>query len=333
MEASSRRAGPRETAALRAALPCRPELLNFTNDFDAFATQIAAGRLPLNGLCQPLGSTFEHSGFAVQLDGAFLSLGAHSAVHGNFRDHSWRSLVVPYAGALRGVVEGRRWDVSVDDGGLVNSGAGIVLATGEIATAALSFNHAALESHVSAICGEATRLAAHELRIPREILENAGQGAIFASAVRIVTEAQATPNLLSDAQARDLLMRATALMTIDALSLPERASTGSDASRAVRLARDHMMRRLSEDCTLTDIERAAGVSRRTLQLHFLKTYGLSPMQYLREQRLLRAREMLVSGRCAGVTEAALACGFTHLSSFSGLYRARFGVAPREALRR
>lgn len=53
--------------------------------------------------------------------------------------------------------------------------------------------------------------------------------------------------------------------------------------------------------------------------------------FVHEQRLVRARRMLVSAQCRHlrVSEIALSAGFTDLSWFNRLFRRRFGMSPSE----
>ena len=59
------------------------------------------------------------------------------------------------------------------------------------------------------------------------------------------------------------------------------------------------------------------------------------MGFLREQRLLQARQKLERAASTGesVTDIALGCGFNHLGKFAQIYRARFGETPSETRRR
>jgi AraC-like DNA-binding protein len=102
--------------------------------------------------------------------------------------------------------------------------------------------------------------------------------------------------------------------------------------RTVRRATDHVRDHFAEQLTVTDLAAAAGVSSRRLQEAFGTHLGTTPMAYLRDVRLDEVRRRLREGR-EGVTEAALACGFSHLGRFSAAYRDRFGELPSETLHR
>lgn len=106
-----------------------------------------------------------------------------------------------------------------------------------------------------------------------------------------------------------------------------RTPTGREMRRALAFIHDH----LADPIRVEDIARAAGVNARSLQLGFKAAFGCSPMRYLRDVRLDAARYRLMrrQGR-ESVTDAAFACGFTHLGRFSQDYRARFGHSPSAA---
>jgi AraC-like DNA-binding protein len=64
---------------------------------------------------------------------------------------------------------------------------------------------------------------------------------------------------------------------------------------------------------------------------FKKYYGQTPKQYLTEKRLLQAKELLASG--INISETCYAIGFESPSSFSTLFKARFGMTPSDFQKR
>ncbi|MFD5092443.1 helix-turn-helix transcriptional regulator [Amycolatopsis thailandensis] len=88
------------------------------------------------------------------------------------------------------------------------------------------------------------------------------------------------------------------------------------------------------DLGVADIARACRVSVRALQLAFRRHLDTTPMAYLRQVRLDRARAELgnaVEGTT--VTSVAAKWGFLDGSRFSAQYRAAFGESPSQTLRR
>lgn len=126
--------------------------------------------------------------------------------------------------------------------------------------------------------------------------------------------------MLQPSSHRDLLTRAMA----------------QPGRRAVRRALDYIEGHLSEPVTMSDIAEHVGSSVRSIQQGFRDELGVTPMAYLRDRRLERAREELVDADPAeGVTVTGVAehWGFNHLGSFAVLYRKRWGESPSETLRR
>jgi transcriptional regulator GlxA family with amidase domain len=103
-----------------------------------------------------------------------------------------------------------------------------------------------------------------------------------------------------------------------------------DVKRAIDFIEAHLQLPIS----LTDIAQASGVPGRTLLQHFKNHRSISPMRYLREARLARVRQALMSADAkTSVTDIAIEWGFTHLSRFAIEYRAHFGESPSETGRR
>ncbi|WP_296377309.1 AraC family transcriptional regulator [Pseudonocardia sp.] len=111
--------------------------------------------------------------------------------------------------------------------------------------------------------------------------------------------------------------------------------TGSPTKRVIRNTLDYIETHLSERITMTDLAVNAHMSIRAIQQGFHDELGTSPMLYLRDRRLERARGDLtdaVPSDGVTVTEIAQRWGFNHLGSFAVLYRKRWGESPSETLR-
>jgi AraC-like DNA-binding protein len=89
----------------------------------------------------------------------------------------------------------------------------------------------------------------------------------------------------------------------------------------------------SEPLELLEIANAVGVSSRTLRDGFQHFKGVSPMQFVRQLRLKRARDALREAPSdMRVAQIALDCGFTHLGRFAVAYKEVFGESPSDTLR-
>jgi AraC-like DNA-binding protein len=106
-------------------------------------------------------------------------------------------------------------------------------------------------------------------------------------------------------------------------------------SRIVKLAEEHALSRIGERLFVTDLCRAAAVSERTLENAFNEIMGMSPMTFLVRLRLHRVRKALIAGTQGSTTVSAEAMkwGFWHFGEFSRAYKACFGEAPSETLRK
>jgi transcriptional regulator GlxA family with amidase domain len=95
-----------------------------------------------------------------------------------------------------------------------------------------------------------------------------------------------------------------------------------------------LLAHLDEPISLSDMEQRTSYSRRSLQLAFKQHFGCGPMQWLRRQRLAKARALLEQpGACHNLSQVAMACGYLSSASFSRDYLARYGERPSHAWRR
>lgn len=95
-----------------------------------------------------------------------------------------------------------------------------------------------------------------------------------------------------------------------------------------------LLAHLHEPISLSDMEKRCHFSRRSLQHAFKQHFGCGPMQWLRQQRLTRAKEMLEDPLCdLNLREVSQACGYLSQASFSRDFSARYGEPPSQALRR
>jgi AraC-like DNA-binding protein len=105
---------------------------------------------------------------------------------------------------------------------------------------------------------------------------------------------------------------------------------------AVREALDLIESEAGAIGTIAELARRVGVTTRSLQSGFQREVGESPISYLHNVRLSRARaELLHTGSGAGrsVSDVAMRWGFRHPGRFAVYYRQRFGESPSETLRR
>jgi len=71
-----------------------------------------------------------------------------------------------------------------------------------------------------------------------------------------------------------------------------------------------------------------GVERSQLTRAFLRVFGVSPLELMRDLQVRRARELLIASRDTN-EEIALSTGFGTRNTFQRVFRALCGVSPSE----
>ncbi|QJP99062.1 AraC family transcriptional regulator [Herbaspirillum rubrisubalbicans Os34] len=106
------------------------------------------------------------------------------------------------------------------------------------------------------------------------------------------------------------------------------------APRQIKRAVEFIRASLAVPISLADIAEHSAISVRSLQLGFRKYKGMTPMEFLRTQRLGRVREDLLDPSVpADVQHIALSWGFTHFYLFVRYYKKLFGESPQTTLMR
>ncbi|WP_449287061.1 helix-turn-helix domain-containing protein [Marinobacter sp. PE14] len=95
----------------------------------------------------------------------------------------------------------------------------------------------------------------------------------------------------------------------------------------------YIARHMKERIQLGHLSEASGVSKRTLGYLFLHTYGITPMAFLKRERLRKARMLLQHADPSTATVGSIAreCGFAHMGQFSVDYKRLFGKSPSDTL--
>src|ERR1700678_804265 len=103
-----------------------------------------------------------------------------------------------------------------------------------------------------------------------------------------------------------------------------------DVKKAIELLRAD----LGRGWNVGDLARLCQVPRRTLEKHFKRFVGFSPLEFLRAERFDEARRRLLKAPPGvSVTKVATDCGLNHLGRFALAYHERHGESPSDTLRR
>ena len=104
------------------------------------------------------------------------------------------------------------------------------------------------------------------------------------------------------------------------------------APKVVHLAEGHMRANLHESISISDLLQICDCSRSVLFSTFRNFRGYTPMEFLTEQRLHNAREIILKSDNDSIASIALDCGFVSPNWFSKVYRKRFGESPSDTFR-
>lgn len=142
------------------------------------------------------------------------------------------------------------------------------------------------------------------------------------------------PELATLLRLDDVIRRCLALLLLPELLAPLPTIRAQDIKRqTIEALETYIHANLRSPLSLTDLELQSGLSRRSLQHAFQKRHGCGPMQWLRRQRLVHARDRLLHpGPDDTVAAVALSFGYTNLSAFSRDFRDVFATRPSELLR-
>lgn len=112
--------------------------------------------------------------------------------------------------------------------------------------------------------------------------------------------------------------------------LPEHPLSSSELTDRVRIKQmiGYIQAHFPEKLTLEGIAAQANISRNSCLNCFRRVLGLSPMEYVIDQRLESAQHWLISSDMT-VAEIANACGFGDASYFGKVFRRRLGLTPSQ----
>ncbi|WP_209854627.1 helix-turn-helix domain-containing protein [Rhizobium herbae] len=178
-----------------------------------------------------------------------------------------------------------------------------------------------------------------------------------ASLNRIADEAELSgvTSLSAETASKDIVLANLARALIPALERPEEASAlfvdqmataigtylvqryggrpTATASRTRILSRSHedlaksiLLENLEGDISILDVAQACDLSRGYFIRAFRQTTGMTPYQWLLNERINRARELLRASN-APLAEIAIACGFADQSHFTRVFSNIVGLTP------
>lgn len=89
---------------------------------------------------------------------------------------------------------------------------------------------------------------------------------------------------------------------------------------------DYIRKHLADEISIQEIAHAASVSSSECIRCFKQTIGTTPIQYVRQMRLQKATELLMSSN-KKIIEIGIECGFQEMSYFSRIFKEQYGATP------
>lgn len=274
-------------------------------------------------------SAFQFKSSARQVGGIFIGAVSTPDAHLCFGDRQDPAFVLPLAGHGRFEVDGDLYAFrSQESAVLVPPGIGSQVSGSRRSVAVARLDAGRLRSTLATMLGSADR--AEMTDHPVAVTLSAGKvnyDGIFRAIFKQIDLLSETPWLFELSGIDDVLYRTLLLAMHHEIFVRqgESRTLWADHRRLTRVC-EFVMANLPNPITLTALERISHMSRRTLHNAFMKAFGMGPMAWVREQRLLKARALLLTSSMA-VTEVLYASGFTSASKFAAYYAGRFGELP------
>lgn len=91
---------------------------------------------------------------------------------------------------------------------------------------------------------------------------------------------------------------------------------------------DYINENLSSKITIKQLADISCISENYYRRIFKKEFGTSPIEYINNKRILKAKEMLISGYFS-IAQTAFACGFSEPKYFNAVFKKITGTSPTQ----
>ncbi|NEZ54429.1 helix-turn-helix transcriptional regulator [Adonisia turfae] len=112
---------------------------------------------------------------------------------------------------------------------------------------------------------------------------------------------------------------------------PIKPYSGGLSPQNLKLVKDYINDNLSHELCLDGLAKVTRLSRYHFSRAFKQSMGITPHQYIIQQRVERAKQLLLQNQMT-IADIALACGFTHQSHLNRHFKGLTGVTPKNFLK-
>ncbi|MFN9531870.1 MAG: helix-turn-helix domain-containing protein [Cyanobacteriota bacterium] len=291
---------------------------------------------------QPLGQNCQQLAGQMEINGVTLLSYCGSGAKFVVEARPLVSLVATFSGAFAVRDSTGKVKACTGESLLVSTGSGArhYSSTTDASGAALFMEPAAIRRTAAAIAGwepEQALEGAEEPPLPLRAMTPLDSKYLFALLEHIDACAAVDPHLPIRLGLDDLILRQVACMLQPELLEAAHPQSSSSQDRRSRQTIDELLdyirANLDQPLRLSDLEARSFHSRRALQDAFWDKLNTPPMQWIREQRLTRAKERLErEGSTLSIRAVALSCGYRQMGQFSWDFKRRFDLTPFEASR-
>jgi len=136
---------------------------------------------------------------------------------------------------------------------------------------------------------------------------------------QIIISENPLKDVLADLTFKELTIRLLQSQSLMALKV------GKSPNKVLVHLQEFIRRNITEKISIDLLEKAAHMSKASLTRMFNRELGLSPMEYVIQQRIGKAKQLLLLTR--NVKESCFGAGFNDVNYFVRLFKNRVGITP------
>jgi AraC-like DNA-binding protein len=175
-----------------------------------------------------------------------------------------------------------------------------------------------------------------DLNTPRLLSLNVGKldfTSIFKYISQQIDQVNGDELLLKNLGIDDNVYRALVMMLRPELFLETTLNEKSTATTdELDMVCEYIQANLNGPTSLTSLEKLSGLSAKTLQVAFLRKFACTPMEWVKEQRLALAYQLLSNATSTTkIGVVAAICGYSNFGDFSRYYAKRYQELPSQTL--
>jgi AraC-like DNA-binding protein len=184
---------------------------------------------------------------------------------------------------------------------------------------------------VSALADKATSIPKEGVKFDHVVCQTGQYQSLIYLLELIFLESESTVSGFSELAPYGNLL---AIKLLDCFSNNIELCDDSKVPQCFSIIERYISEHIKDDLSIEDLAILGKVSQRTLYNIFARQKSVTPMHYIKQQKLIHVRKTLrdSSGIARNVTEVALDYGFMHLGRFSSEYKKMFGELPSATLK-